>query len=78
MTMLAYAATKAGVEAFGRALRVELTDQDVRVGVAYFGLIDTGMVPLTDRLLPRNRNINTIIRQAAMPATILENSETPS
>lgn len=137
-TAAAYAATKAGVEAFGRALRVELADQDVRVGVAYFGLIDTGMVrnivsttgfgdalaslpgflgkpapvaraasvmvsgiarranrvfapgyvrilldlrtplALTDRLLPRNRNINTIIRQAAMPATILENSETPS
>lgn len=43
-TVAGYAATKAGVEAFGRALRVELADRDVRVGVAYFGLIDTGMV----------------------------------
>ncbi|WP_067972062.1 short-chain dehydrogenase/reductase [Mycolicibacter icosiumassiliensis] len=43
-TVAGYAATKAGVEAFGRALRVELAEQGVRVGVAYFGLIDTGMV----------------------------------
>lgn len=43
-TAAGYAATKAGVEAFGRALRVELAGQGVRVGIAYFGLIDTGMV----------------------------------
>lgn len=39
-----YAASKAGVEALGRALRVELAGAGVDVGVAYFGLIDTGMV----------------------------------
>lgn len=132
-TAAGYGATKAGVEAFGRALRVELADKDVRVGVAYFGLIDTGMVrdvvsttgfgdalatlpgflgkpapvaraasvmvsgitrranrvfapgyvrvlldlraplALADRLLSRNRNIKNIIRQAAMPATLLDN-----
>jgi NAD(P)-dependent dehydrogenase (short-subunit alcohol dehydrogenase family) len=43
-TAAGYAATKAGVEAFGRALRVELADKGVAVGVAYFGLIETGMV----------------------------------
>ncbi|GAS87993.1 short-chain dehydrogenase/reductase SDR [Mycolicibacterium brisbanense] len=43
-TASGYAAAKAGVEAFGRALRVELADKNVRVGIAYFGLIDTGMV----------------------------------
>ncbi|MCU1646260.1 MAG: short-chain dehydrogenase/reductase [Nocardia sp.] len=39
-----YAASKAGVEAFGRALRIELAGAGVRVGIAYFGMIDTGML----------------------------------
>jgi NAD(P)-dependent dehydrogenase (short-subunit alcohol dehydrogenase family) len=43
-TVAAYAASKAGVEAFGRALRIELGDAGVGVGVAYFGVIDTGMI----------------------------------
>jgi NAD(P)-dependent dehydrogenase (short-subunit alcohol dehydrogenase family) len=43
-TVAAYAASKAGVEAFGRALRIELADDGVGVGIAYFGLIETGMV----------------------------------
>lgn len=43
-TAAGYGATKTGVEAFGRTLRIELADKDVRVGLAYFGLIDTGMV----------------------------------
>lgn len=43
-TVAGYAASKAGVESFGRALRVELADTGVKVGIAYFGLIDTGMV----------------------------------
>jgi NAD(P)-dependent dehydrogenase (short-subunit alcohol dehydrogenase family) len=43
-TVAAYAASKAGVEAFGRALRIELADAGVGVGIAYFGLIETGMV----------------------------------
>lgn len=42
--MAAYGASKAGVEAFGRALRIELAPDDVHVGVAYFGHIDTDMV----------------------------------
>jgi short-subunit dehydrogenase len=39
-----YAATKAGVEAFGNAVRMEYRHKGVDVGVAYFGFIDTPMV----------------------------------
>ena len=39
-----YAATKAGVEAFGNAVRIEMQQRGVDVGVAYFGIIDTNMV----------------------------------
>jgi NAD(P)-dependent dehydrogenase (short-subunit alcohol dehydrogenase family) len=42
--MAAYAASKAGVEAFGDSLRGELKRLGVDVGVAYFGFIDTDMV----------------------------------
>jgi NAD(P)-dependent dehydrogenase (short-subunit alcohol dehydrogenase family) len=52
-----YAMAKAGVEQFGRALRVELTPQGASASVAYFGFIDTEMVrraldadPLSDQL----------------------------
>src|SRR3954468_1048571 len=39
-----YSATKAGVEAFGNAVRMEYRHKGVGVGVAYFGFIDTPMV----------------------------------
>ena len=39
-----YTATKAGVEAFGDAVRFEYRHKGVDVGVAYFGFIDTPMV----------------------------------
>jgi NAD(P)-dependent dehydrogenase (short-subunit alcohol dehydrogenase family) len=39
-----YSATKAGVEAFGRALRVELAPHGVGVGVAYYMYLNTPMV----------------------------------
>jgi NAD(P)-dependent dehydrogenase (short-subunit alcohol dehydrogenase family) len=39
-----YAMSKAGVEALGRALRVELAAHGASAGVAYFGFVDTGMV----------------------------------
>ena len=42
--MAAYTASKAGVEAFGDALRVELDHTGTKVGVAYFSFIDTDMV----------------------------------
>ncbi|MTD42957.1 SDR family NAD(P)-dependent oxidoreductase [Conexibacter sp. W3-3-2] len=53
-----YAMSKAGVEQFGRALRVELAQHGAGASVAYFGFIDTEMVhkaldadPLAERLL---------------------------
>jgi short-subunit dehydrogenase len=39
----AYSASKAGVEALGNALRIELAPSGARVGVAYFGELDTEM-----------------------------------
>ncbi len=40
----AYSASKAAVEALGDTLRIELAHTGARVGVAYFGFIDTDMV----------------------------------
>jgi NAD(P)-dependent dehydrogenase (short-subunit alcohol dehydrogenase family) len=42
--MAAYAASKAGAEAFANSLRSEVKHLGVDVGVAYFGFIDTDMV----------------------------------
>src|SRR4051794_25661318 len=39
-----YTASKAGVEAFGNAVRMEVRHKGVDVGVAYFAVIDTPMV----------------------------------
>ncbi len=39
-----YAMSKAAVEAFGRALRVELAGTGIDVGIAYLGFIDTKLV----------------------------------
>ena len=41
---VAYAMSKAAVEQFGRALRVELVQHGASASVAYFGFIDTEMV----------------------------------
>ena len=53
-----YAMAKAGVEQFGRALRVELAPHGASASVAYFGYIDTEMVhqaidadPLVERMM---------------------------
>jgi NAD(P)-dependent dehydrogenase (short-subunit alcohol dehydrogenase family) len=43
-TVGAYGASKAAVEAFGRALRIELAHTGTAVGIAYFGAVDTGLV----------------------------------
>jgi len=55
-----YAMSKAGVEALGRALRVELRPHGASASVAYFGWIDTEMVrrgidadPVGDEMLDR-------------------------
>lgn len=42
--MAAYTASKAGVEAFSDALRMEVAPTGARVGCAYFGFIDTDIV----------------------------------
>ena len=42
--MGAYSAAKAGVEALSNTLRIELAPTGARVGVAYFGELDTDMV----------------------------------
>ena len=46
--MAAYSASKAGVEAFADALRLELEHLDVAVGVGYFSWIATDMVAGAD------------------------------
>lgn len=43
-TIAVYGVSKAGAEALGRSLRMELTETGATAGVAYFGLIDTAMV----------------------------------
>jgi NAD(P)-dependent dehydrogenase (short-subunit alcohol dehydrogenase family) len=48
-TISAYGVSKAGAEALGRSLRIELRDTGATAGVAYFGQIDTGL--LRDDLL---------------------------
>lgn len=47
----AYVASKAGVESLVRAARIEVAGDGVGVGIAYFGLIDTG---LADQMLRRS------------------------
>jgi NAD(P)-dependent dehydrogenase (short-subunit alcohol dehydrogenase family) len=55
--LAAYVASKHGVEGFARSLRMEIAHTGTRVGVGYFGFIDTDMVrdayaqPAADRLL---------------------------
>jgi NAD(P)-dependent dehydrogenase (short-subunit alcohol dehydrogenase family) len=46
-----YVASKAGVESMVRAARIEVAADGVGVGIAYFGLIDTG---LADQMLTRS------------------------
>lgn len=43
-TVGVYGASKAAVEMFGRALRIELAHTGTTVGIAYFGAVDTGLV----------------------------------
>ncbi len=47
----AYMASKAGVESLVRTARIELAADGVGVGIAYFGLIETG---LADQMLTRS------------------------
>jgi NAD(P)-dependent dehydrogenase (short-subunit alcohol dehydrogenase family) len=47
----AYVSSKAAVESLARAVRIEAAGDGVGVGIAYFGLIDTG---LADQILDRS------------------------
>jgi NAD(P)-dependent dehydrogenase (short-subunit alcohol dehydrogenase family) len=67
-----YAMAKAGVEQFGRALRVELIPHGASASVAYFGFIDTEMVhraidqdPLTERMMSQ---IPKVLHKRLQPA----------
>lgn len=42
-TVSGYMAAKAGVESLVRSLRIELGDGGVKVGITYFGVVDTGL-----------------------------------
>jgi NAD(P)-dependent dehydrogenase (short-subunit alcohol dehydrogenase family) len=59
--MAAYCASKSGVEAFARSIRIELAHHGVDVGVAYLSWIDTDLVRGTDALAPMGRH------RAALP-----------
>jgi NAD(P)-dependent dehydrogenase (short-subunit alcohol dehydrogenase family) len=65
-----YAVAKAGVEALGRALRVELTPLGASASVAYFGWVDTRMVqdaferPHSDRM---ESNLPGFLRKRITP-----------
>jgi NAD(P)-dependent dehydrogenase (short-subunit alcohol dehydrogenase family) len=56
--MAAYAASKAGAEAFADSLRIELEHRGVDVGVGYFSWIDTDMVRGADAH-PATRGLRT-------------------
>jgi len=67
-----YAMAKAGVEALGRALRVELVPHGAGASVAYFGFIDTDMVRLgidEDDLADRfSEALPKVLRKRLSPA----------
>jgi len=67
-----YAMAKAGVEALGRALRVELVPHGAGASVAYFGFIDTDMVRLgidEDDLADRfSETLPKLLRKRLSPA----------
>ncbi|MFF2557003.1 SDR family oxidoreductase [Nocardia sp. NPDC058058] len=70
-----YMISKAGVEQFGRALRVELAPFGATAGIAYFGIVDTDMTRATldrdelgrdlDDLLPWPLNVRITAARAA-------------
>jgi NAD(P)-dependent dehydrogenase (short-subunit alcohol dehydrogenase family) len=59
-----YAMSKAAVEQFGRALRVELVQHGASASVAYFGFIDTEMV---HRAIDRDPVVDSIVASYPKP-----------
>ncbi len=57
----AYMISKAGVEQFGRALRIELAGHRVTVGISYFGIVDTALARTTLDDDPLGRRIGELL-----------------
>jgi NAD(P)-dependent dehydrogenase (short-subunit alcohol dehydrogenase family) len=70
----AYSASKAAVEALGDTLRVELLHTGARVGVAYFGFIDTEMVKrgMQTRAVEQAPRLRQAIVKPVPPARAIE------
>jgi NAD(P)-dependent dehydrogenase (short-subunit alcohol dehydrogenase family) len=69
----AYSASKAGVEALGNTLRIELRPFGARVGVAYFAEIDTDMTRRglsTQAAAKLQENLRGFSRMAPLPVAI--------
>jgi NAD(P)-dependent dehydrogenase (short-subunit alcohol dehydrogenase family) len=69
----AYNASKAGVEALGNTLRIELRPYGARVGVAYFAEIDTDMTRRgfgTEAAAKLQANLRGVSRVAPLPVAI--------
>ncbi|ORV95919.1 short-chain dehydrogenase/reductase [Mycobacterium kyorinense] len=63
-TVSGYVVSKAGVESLMRSVRIELAADGVDVGIAYFGLVDTG---LAQQVLT-NSGLSAVM--AALPAAV--------
>lgn len=72
-----YAVAKAGVEQFGRALRLELAGHGASATVAYFGFVDTEMVRqgLADRQRQRGTDEDLLPGFLRKPITPLQAGE---
>lgn len=71
MLQASYAMSKAAVEQYGRALRVELAPHGVSAGVGYFGFVDTVMVEeaLADPIASRTIELTPrLLRKKISPA----------
>jgi NAD(P)-dependent dehydrogenase (short-subunit alcohol dehydrogenase family) len=70
--MGAYCASKASVEAIGDCLRVELRPSGARVGVAYFGEIDTDMTArgMRTRAAARLDTGGVLARTSPLPVAV--------
>ncbi len=84
--MTAYAASKAGVEAFTNSLRQEMSVRGVDVGCAYFGFIDTDMVrdafsnestKVMEKLMPKFVSSSVPVSEAvdALERAVLKRSD---
>lgn len=60
--MSAYAASKAGVEAFARSLRLEVAHLGVTVGIAYLSWVDTDMVRGGEATRPAFKHVRAALK----------------